>query len=133
MSLIAGRNTPFKDTQVIAVPMAANVKIYAGAIVCANATGFGTPGATSTTLTYLGRAEDTIDNTGGVDGAKTITVRRKKMFKWNNLAADLVTQADLGKPVFIVDDETVAKSSGGATRSPAGKVLGVDADGVWID
>lgn len=131
-ALTADRNTPKMSAEQIGVPMAA-VKIFAGSLVAANATGYATPGATATTLTYLGRAAETVDNTGGVAGAKTIRVDRKEAYKFANLGADLVTQADLGKTCYIVDDQTVAKTSGGATRSLAGKVVGVDADGVWVE
>ena len=44
-----------------------------------------------------------------------------------------VVQADLGKTCYIVDDETVAKTDGTATRSAAGKVVGLDSDGVWVE
>lgn len=127
------RNTPMKDGELLAVPVAANTKIPAGVLVCANATGFGVNGSTSTTLTYLGRAEDAVDNTGGADGAKTIQVRRGKSFKWDNEASDLVTQASLGKPCYVVDNQTVAKTNGGNTRSVAGTVVAVDVDGVWVN
>ena len=40
---------------------------------------------------------------------------------------------DIGKDCFIVDDQTVAKTNGANTRSRAGKVFDVDADGVWVD
>lgn len=132
MALAADRNTPMKDGELISVPVATNVKIYAGALVAANATGFAAPGAVATTLTYLGRAEEYVDNTGGADGAKKVLVRLNKAFKFKNAAADLVTQADLGKTCYIVDDETVAKTSGTSTRSAAGKVVGVESDGVWV-
>ncbi|MCW5597794.1 MAG: hypothetical protein KIT59_01570 [Nitrosomonas sp.] len=46
--------------------------------------GYATPGAVAATLTYLGRVEEQVDNTGGADGAKTVNVRRKKNFKWKN-------------------------------------------------
>lgn len=133
MALAVDRNTPMKDGELIPAPVATNVKIYAGALVAANATGYATPGATATTLTYLGRAEEYVDNTGGADGAKTVLIRRKKAFKFKNAGADLVTQAELGKTCYIVDDETVAKTNGTSTRSAAGTVLGVDTDGVWIE
>lgn len=132
MALAADRNTPMKDGELIAAPVAANVKIYAGALVAANATGYATPGATATTLTYLGRAEESADNTGGADGAKTCLVRRRTAFKFKNSGADAVTQASLGKACYIVDDETVAATNGGNTRSAAGIVVGLDADGVWV-
>ncbi|MBO3701059.1 MAG: hypothetical protein J5W83_00760 [Candidatus Accumulibacter sp.] len=132
-ALAADRNTPLKDGELIAVPVAAAAKIFAGALVAASATGFATPGATATTLTYLGRAEAMADNTAGANGAISVQVRRKKAFKWANLGADLVVQADLGKNCYIVDDQTVAKTNGGSTRSVAGKVLGVESDGVWVE
>lgn len=131
-ALTADRNTPKMSAEQLGVPMAA-VKIFAGSLVAANASGFATPGATATTLTYLGRAAETVDNTGGVAGAKLIRVDRKEAYKFANLGADMVTQADLGKSCYIVDDQTVAKTSGGATRSLAGKVVGIDVDGVWVE
>jgi hypothetical protein len=133
MSLTADRNTPLKETECLGVLVAGGVKIFAGALVCANATGFATPGATAATLTYLGRAESYVDNTAGIDGAQEIIVRRKRAFKWINYATDLLTQANIGQTVYIVDDQTVAKTNGGATRSPGGKLLGIDTDGVWVE
>lgn len=132
MALAADRNTPMKDGDLIPVPVAANVKIFAGAQVAANATGYGTPGAVATTLTYLGRADEYVDNTGGADGAKTVLVRRGKAFKFKNSGADPVTQASFGKVCYIVDDETVAATNGGNTRSASGVVVGIEADGVWV-
>jgi len=132
MPLAADRNTPMKDGELVPVPIAANVKIYSGALVAINATGYAAPGAASAALTYFGRAEEYVDNTGGADGAKTVLVRRGKAFKWVNSGADAVTQASLGKPCFIVDDYTVGGTSANGTRSPAGFVLQIDADGVWV-
>lgn len=131
-ALVADRNTPKKAAELLGFAMAANAKIYAGALVVANAAGFAAPGSVATTLTALGRAESFVDNTGGADGAKTVQVSRQNAFKFANHGADLVVQADTGKTCYIVDDQTVAKTSGGATRSIAGKVLGVEADGVWV-
>lgn len=132
MSLVADRNTQMKDAELISVPAAANAKVFAGALVVANATGYAAPGSAAANLIYLGRAEDYVDNTGGADGAKSVIVRRKKAFKWANSGADPVTQASLGKACYIVDDQTVALTNGNGTRSPAGIVLGVDADGVLV-
>lgn len=130
--LTKDRNTPHKAADVLLVPVAAGVVIHAGSQVVANADGFAAPGSTAATLTYLGRAEDFVDNTGGADGAKSVVVRRGVAFKWDNLAADAVTQAQLGHTVYIVDDETVAKTDAAGTRSAAGKVVQIDPDGVWV-
>ncbi|MBU0665354.1 MAG: hypothetical protein KJ990_12535 [Proteobacteria bacterium] len=132
MPLAADRNTPMKDGEVISVPVAANVKIYAGSLVAASATGLATPGAVATTLTYLGRAEEQADNTGGAASAINVLVKRGKAFKFKNYATDPVVQADLGKVCYIFDDEQVAHTDGTGARSAAGKVIGVEADGVWV-
>ena len=133
-ALTADRNTPSKDGEVIPVAVAANAVIHAGALVVANASGYAAPGSTATTLTYLGRADEAVDNTGGANGAKTIRVRRKVAFKFANSAGDAVTQASLGKTCYIVDDQTVsATNAGGNTQSAAGKVVGVESDGIWVE
>lgn len=133
MALSADRNTPMRDGELISVPVAAAAKCYAGGMAVANASGYAAPGSTATGLTYLGRFEETVDNTGGSNGAKSVLVRRKQAFKWKNSLTDAVTQAELGQTCYIVDDETVAKTDGAGTRSAAGKVLGVEADGVWVE
>lgn len=133
MALTADRNTPMMDAELLAVPVAASTKIFAGAIVVLNSSGYATKGAVAATLTFLGRAEETVDNSSGSNGDKTITVRRKAAFKWKNYGSDAIVQADLGKTCYIFDDETVAKTNGSAARSAAGKVVGIESDGVWVE
>lgn len=130
-ALTRDRNTALKLAEIIGVPAAANAKVFAGAIVVANATGFAAPGSTATTLTYLGRAEESVDNTGGADGAATVLVRRLNAFKWANDGS--ITQAHQGKTAYIVDDQTLAATDGTGTRSAAGRIVGVESDGVWIE
>lgn len=132
-ALAADRNTPAQRADVIGVPVAAGKKIFAGSLVAANATGYATPGATATTLTYLGRAEEFMDNTAGADGAVSVRVRRRDAFYFANSATDPVTQASLGKACYIVDDQTVSKTNGAATQSAAGTVVALDANGVWVE
>jgi len=132
MALAADRNTPMQDGELIPVPVAAGAKIYAGALVVANATGYAAPGSTALNLTYLGRAEEQVDNTGGADGDKTVLVRRLKAFKFANSGTDAVDQSMLGKTCYIVDDETVSKTDGAGTQSAAGTVLAVDSSGVMV-
>lgn len=132
-ALTADRNTPSQSAKRVGVPVAAGVKCFAGGLAVANANGFAAPGSTATTLTYLGRFAEAVDNTAGGNGAKTVLVDRKEAYLFDNAAGDLITQADLGKVCYVVDDQTVAKTNGGNTRSAAGKVVGVDADGVWVE
>lgn len=133
MALTKDRNTPMQDAELIAVPVAAGVVCYAVGLAAANASGYATPGATATTLTYLGRFEEWVDNSAGSAGDLSVLVRRGKAFKWKNSGTDAVTQARLGKPCYIVDDETVAATNGSSTRSAAGVVVAIESDGVWVE
>jgi hypothetical protein len=116
----------------MSVPVAAAQQIFAGALVAVNATGYATPGATATTLRGIGRAEAQADNSAGADGAISVDVMRGVFRFGNSAAADLITRAEIGADCYIVDDQTVAKTNGTGTRSVAGTVFDVDADGVWV-
>ena len=129
--LAADRNTPRRDGDKISVPVAAGELIYAGALVALDASGDAVKGATATTLSGFGRAEARVDNSGGAAGDQSVEVR-KGVFRFANEGADLVTRADIGNDCYIVDDQTVAKTNGTATRSVAGKVVDLDAQGVWV-
>jgi hypothetical protein len=133
MVLSADRKTDMRDGELIQVPVAANAVIYAGALVVATASGHAAPGSTAADLAALGKAEETVDNTGGANGDKTVLVRRKKAFRFKNDAGDGVISASLGRTVYIVDDETVARTYAGGTRSPAGVCVGIESDGVWVE
>ena len=130
VALTNERNTPLRMGDTRVDPLAATVKVYTGAIVMRNAAGYITKGATAVGATGVGRAESTVDNTGAA-GAASLEYRTG-VFRFANAAAgDLITFADIGRPCFIVDDQTVAKTDGTATRSRAGIVDGVDTVGVW--
>lgn len=133
MALAKDRNTIYKKGGLVVVPVAASAVIYAGALVVANSSGFAAPGSVATTLTYLGRAEEAVNNASGSNGDKSVQVLRGKAFLWKNSGADAVTQASMGKVCYIVDDETVAATNGTSSRSAAGIVIGVDSTGVWVE
>src|SRR4051812_14656611 len=100
----------------LSIPVKAATRVYQGALVVVDA-GYAAPGRTATGLVAAGVAlEAGADNTTGAAGAINLKVRRG-VFKFNNSAAgDLIVQADLLKNAYIVDDNTVAKTDGGATR-----------------
>lgn len=132
MPLTADRNTPRREGDLENHPIKAATKIYAGALVCLDASGWAVPGATATTLIAVGRAEAQVDNTGA-NGDKSIEVRRG-LFRFKNSASgDLIARAEIGDNCYVVDDETVAKTNGSSTRSVAGKIRDVDAQGVWVE
>lgn len=129
------------------LPVAANAVIYAGAIVAVELTGATSPGyatqaITSTHLACVGRANvppfnnNVINNTGGVDGAISVQVQQG-VFPFNiGASADALTQADVGEIVYLVDDQTVGRTSGTSTRSIAGVLQAITTQGTttqaWV-
>lgn len=133
-ALTADRPTPRRVQQDVVLPVAANTKIYAGALVVMNtSSGFAAPGSVATTLRGVGVAQAQADNTGGANGAINVNVARGCWRFANSSSTDQITLADVGADCYIVDDQTVAKTNGSATRSVAGKVRDVDAQGVWVE
>lgn len=131
MPLTAERDTKEREARLVSAPVAATKKLFAGGLACLDAAGNATPGAVATTLLAAGRVEETVDNTTGAAGDVRVTYK-KGLFKFANHGADLVTRTEIEKTCYIVDDFTVAKTTGGATRSAAGIVKDVDSDGVWV-
>lgn len=132
MSLTKDRNTAERAGDQITAGCAASVKCYAGGIAVLDASGNIKPGVTATGLICVGRFEETADNSTGLAGAVSATAKRGTFRFANSAAADAITAAEIGDTCYIVDDETVAKTSGTNTRSVAGIIADVDATGVWV-
>ena len=130
-ALAAERNTPQLTEGLYGQPVKASTKIYKGSLVVANA-GYAAPGTAATGLVALGRAEQTVDNSTGANGDKSINIKPGVFRFGNSASADAIAQADVGADCYIVDDQTVAKTNGTNTRSRAGKIHSVDSVGVWV-
>lgn len=128
------RNTNSRPGKVRAFPMEAATLIPAGVMACLNASGRLTNGATSTTLKCVGVPQRRIDNSSGAASAIKGEVERGVFGPFANSAStDQLTLADVGSDCYIVDNQTVAKTNGSTTRSIAGKVYDVTADGVYVN
>lgn len=131
-ALTKDRNTRARTSPYRVSPVAAATTIYAGCLLMRNAAGYIVPGQTATGLVGVGRAEKNVDNASGAAGEQNIEYLIGTFHFANSSGADEITFADVGKKVFAVDDQTVAKTDGSSTRSPAGIVDIVDANGVWV-
>ncbi|TKI08658.1 hypothetical protein [Martelella alba] len=127
------RNTPYRNGEIVAVPVAAATMIYGGHMVAANASGLAVPAAATAALTVLGVSDEYADNTAGAAGATSVNVRRGKAWKFANLSSDAVSQASVGKPCYVSDSITVAATSDDDARPVAGTVIAVESDGVWVE
>ncbi|MED5536478.1 MAG: hypothetical protein VX661_01395 [Pseudomonadota bacterium] len=141
MALTQGRKTQERGGRQHGHPVAANAVIHAGALVVL-ASGWAAPGRTgvgadnaakaadAATLQVVGVAEEGVQ--GGPANGDSIVKTRAGCFLFDNLSTDAVTRADIGKPCFVVDDETVARTSPNNTRARAGIVDDLEDAGVWV-
>ena len=133
MALSEGRNTKRRDAVHVVHPIATAKTIFAGGMVTLLASGgWAVPAGTASAGACVGVAEDTVAN-AGANGAESVAVRKGCFQFLNSASTDLIARADIGAICYIVDDQTVAKTNGTNTRSIAGKVFDVDANGVWVD
>ena len=131
-ALTQDRNTPMRRGEAYTDPVAASTTIYAGSLVCLDSSGNAVPGSEATGLIARGRAEQRVDNAAGSAGDQYVPVR-PGVFRWTNSASsDEITRAEIGDTAYIVDDQTVAKTDGSGSRSAAGTIEDVDAQGVWV-
>lgn len=104
------------------IPMGALVSVVSGTGLAINA-------ATATTHLVLGVAERRCDNSAGLASAKKVSVRAGIFEFTNSSAGDQITVASVGLVCYVVDNDVVALTTGGATRSKAGIIVGVTSAG----
>jgi len=101
------------------------LRIWGRTLVALDAQGLAVPVGSSGAVQFAGLAESGIDNRDGADGAQTVSLVRD--VRGFNFAA---TPADLNKPVYASDDETLTMSSTGLR---IGVIVGLDAGLTWVD
>lgn len=129
-ALAKDRNTPARDGRVLSYLLGAGKKVFAGSIVVLTG-GYAEAGTAAASLKAVGRANESVDNTGGAAGAKSVLVERGVFLFAND---GTITQADVGGTCYIVDDQTVARAAGAdPVKSAAGTIRGLEAGGVWVE
>lgn len=124
------RNTMSRDGQQFSYPVADDATINAGNVVVM-AAGVAREASVAVGQVAVGVA----DNTVTADGASPVAARvsvRAGTFLLDNDAADPVSLADVGADCYLTGPASVARTDGGGTRSRAGIIRAVDADGVWV-
>ena len=91
------RDTPeiANGAKVIAVPVKGGTTIYQGALVALDASGYAIPGKKAESLTAVGRAEETVTNTGA-DGELVIRVARGVFIFENSTSGKITAAAQTG-------------------------------------
>lgn len=130
LGLTAERNTPTRTGKAWNGKVAGGAKIYAGAMVALDISGYATNAADVAGLIVIGRCEKTVDNSAGADGALNIEVARG-IFGWKN-GGD-ITIANIGDIAYVYDNQTVSCATNGSNNILAGQVVDLDGTYVWVD
>ncbi|MEZ5709719.1 MAG: hypothetical protein R3E02_10070 [Blastomonas sp.] len=139
----AKRSQKFAGGGLLVLGIAAAAICLQGGLVIADA-GYARPARAGQGGTDLLKIADVADYrvvgialasvTGGDnDGDKTIEVEHGTFLFVNSAGADAITAAQLNRPCYVVDDETVALTSAFGTRPMAGVVREVTSEGVWVE
>lgn len=108
MALSADRITKTKDPNLKSYPVKTNTTIYAGGLVAIDTNGYAVPAADAAGLKVVGVAKAQVANTGA-DGALWVQVETNLLAE---LKASSITQAMVGKVMYVVDDETFDDAKG---------------------
>lgn len=123
ISFAADRDTPERDGRF--VELTAGAAIAKGemvAILSTDAEAY--PAADVANYAVLGRAEVT-----AAEGAKVLV--KRGTFRWTN--GDSFADGDIGKLCYAKDKTAVWKAATATNDIPAGRIVDVDAYGVWVD
>lgn len=107
----------------------AATKIYKGALVGVNSSGYATPMTHSTAnLKLVGVANETVDNSAGAAGAKSINVVKLGSFVYKAASGFTPAQSDIGVEVNVSTDFEVKKGTSGLSNTyPVGTIMGIEA------
>lgn len=105
-----------------------NVKVYKGAMVGVNASGYLIPMAHGTAnLKFVGIANETIDNSAGAAGDKSVNVTKSGSFVLKAVSGYTPVVGDLGKEVYANSDFEVQIATAGLTNQyKVGTIVGVE-------
>lgn len=129
----ADRRTMERDGNIQTLGVKAATLIPAGVIVSKDTSGRAVNGTATVDDVVLGVSREIADNSGGADNAIKATIQKGVFCFANSPAGDLIVAADIGLNCYVVDNQTVAKTSATNTRPVAGKVFDVGAEGVWVE
>lgn len=138
-ALASARLVPVKGEScglVRLLPVKGSTKIYNGAAVMLDASGYAAPAAAASgnnAFVVPGIAEETVDNSAGSDGDLYVRVKANdsdSAYGFNNHGSDTVVAADIGKMAYLTDDNVVANAQSSTNRPLAGNIHSIDADGL---
>jgi hypothetical protein len=98
-------------------------EIFEGALVAINAAGYVVNAGDDANAVVVGVADESVDNSGGAAGDKTLVVRRTGVFTFN--AAFSAAQADVNTLCYASDNQTVDLAANTTNDVLVGRIVEV--------
>lgn len=136
---LARAGSPDLATRSLSVPVAAATTIYQGALVATQlgGSGYAQNATADRSLRVIGvaakRAVNTTAEGFGAAGDINVEVDRGVFPFTNSASTDAITAADVGEPCYVVDNDTVARTSSFGLRPVAGIVSKVEGGKVYVE
>ena len=129
------QNTHEVLARVVVRPVKASTKIFAGSMVGIDANGNAMPAGliAGGTLYCVGVSKAQADNSAGAAGDIDARIERGIFPMNNSSSGDAIGAGDIGKLCFVVDDNTVARTSATNTRCVAGRIFGMQGTQVLVE
>jgi hypothetical protein len=111
-------------------PVKGSTHLYKNGLVCSSAAaGLAIPGADVAGLVFLGIAQEEVNNTGA-DSAVNVKLLTEGSFKFAK--SGTIVRADIGRKLYIVDDDTVGLYATPTHKVPCGTLEAIDGSEVWV-
>lgn len=105
--------TQYRVGEDVIMPVYQGARIYAGTLVCVNAEGYAVPADDHAGYRFVGVAKEQSDNRQGASGDRTVRLGATGTYR---VAVQGLSQADIMKPMYIIDDLTIAADTVNSVR-----------------
>lgn len=137
----ADRNTTQREGRTVSLPVKTAKTIYAGTLLCTDASGYVIPGADGANNTFIGVAKEYVNNASGSSGDKYVELYLRGsglVFKFTyNGTTGTVTQAMQNQTAYVNTDQEVSSATNSticANAVSCGRIVETDITNteVWI-
>jgi len=134
MAALANAYETFEKPGIVTSYKMSNVKIFKGALVGVNASGYLVSMAHGTAnLKFVGVANETVDNSAGSAGDKSLNVTKSGAFVYKAASGFVPAQADIGKELYANSDWEVQISASGLTNSyKVGRIMALESTSTGV-
>lgn len=128
MATLAAAYEAFERPGLVVNYKLSNAKVFKGSLIGLNSSGFAVVMSHATaSLKFLGVANETVDNSAGAVGEKSVNVTKSGSFVFKAASGFTPTVADLGKEVYANTDWEVQVATAGLTNQyKAGTIVALE-------